>query len=816
MHRLRRWVVATAGREAAAATVAAILVLGFLATGCGSESGTAAPKPVPPAETEAPQPEEAPAGSLTLEAPSPASVTAGGTRIQLTATLVDPADQPMAGETVTFRLSPASIGTLSASSVTTDASGHALIAFQGVQAGTATITASWGTLSESVSVAVVPPTIEVSSSADTISAGDVAGTGATVTFTVTDQAGNPIEGLVVTFATTLGDLDATTRKTDENGQAQVKLTSEKTGTALVSASVQGAESDAVQIEVVPADLAVLTLTSTSDSIPTNGDATLTVQASDAFGNPVDTTVTFSAKIVSTGASTGSFSPTAVDLVDGRGETTFAPSEEGLVRITAAADGVEETLDLSVETSLEGDPAQIQFQVSAQEITVKGGGGVETSVVTIDVLDVNGNPIQDQPNNLEVVITQGPGGGENLDGDWGVGEARSLSTQNGSAGVTLHSGTRPGTVLIQVRVTKDSQGNDLSTPLTATVPAIAIRSGAPASLLLTRANAIQSPGLRGQGTITHNYLAVVSDRWGNAVPDDTAVYFGAFLNIKEQCRNRSVFDRDNGYITVSCEDGQLQRSSDPSDPRATFTSASADFNSAGVEPGDMLVILTEDNPNGFGGYIIDEVVDGNTLKLQGDVPADGTNLQWAVGNNAVSGGGVFTTEGAVATEGGVATWPFTYAGELVNKPVFIYAEAEGGTQGHARFYTLSWQADTAIQQLAGPESGDSVSEGTTYTFAFWFSDSSSPSPYAIPDLDVTVVATDGTLARADSTDNVYVRSNTELWAQTSPRSVLGNDAGGVLQFNWTSPAVTQDTEVTIWVAGGGASTKLKVTVRNTTP
>ncbi len=807
-----RWLSATG--------ILAVFGLAVGLAACGTEdSGNPPPPSTPVVSGESQQTDGGTAGagdgtgtaSLAVEVASPARVTAGGGGIQVTATLMGADGQPAEGETVSFRLSPSTIGTLSASSATSDASGQASVTFQGTQPGTATITATWGSLTRSVSVTVEAPTIEVSTSADEITASDTSGTGATVTFTVKDSAGDPLEGLTVTFATTLGDLDATSRKTDANGQVQVKLTSEQVGTALVTATVQGATSDAAEIRVEAAPLAALTLTSDTDRIPTTGSVTLSVQASDAFGNPVDATVEFSATLEATGASTGSFSPESVDLVDGRGETTFTPTEEGLVRITAQADGVQKSLDVSVEASNEGEPSQIRFQVSSQEITVQGGGGTETSTITIDVLDVDGNPIEDQPNNLEIVISEGPRAGENLDGDWELGETRTLSTRNGSASVTLHSGTRPGTVLIEVRVTKDSQGNDLASPLTATVPAITIRSGAPASLFLTRANAIQSPGLRGQGTITHNYLAFVSDRWGNAVPDGTAVYFSAFLDVVLECRNTSAFDKDKGYQQVSCSDGELQKSSDPSDPRATFTSDSKDFEAAGVEPGDILVILTEDNPYGLGGYRVDEVVDAHTLRLESDVPAGATGLQWAIGNNAVSGGGVFTTEGQAATQGGVATWPFTYAGELVNRPVYVYAEAEGGTQGHGRYFPLAWLADTQIVQLAGPENGDEVAKGTDYTFVFWFTDSSSPSPYAIPDLDVTVSATGGTLARDDPDDKVYVPHDTELWGQTSSRSVVAGVSGGVLRFKWTAPDVSAQTDVTIWVAGGGVSTKLKLTV-----
>ena len=113
-----------------------------------------------------------------------------------------------------------------------------------------------------------------------------------------------------------------------------------------------------------------------------------------------------------------------------------PSDSGSPALRQPArgerDGTHRAQRLPVEERLEGQPAQIKFTVSAPEITVKGSGGTEASTITIQVLDVNGNSIQDVANNLEVVITDGPGGGESLNGNKTVGQVLTLATQGGKA------------------------------------------------------------------------------------------------------------------------------------------------------------------------------------------------------------------------------------------------------------------------------------------------------------------------------------------------------------------------------------------------
>jgi hypothetical protein len=459
--------------------------------------------------------------------------------------------------------------------------------------------------------------------------------------------------------------------------------------------------------------------------------------------------------------------------------------------------------------LTGQPAQIQFEVSREEIAVKGSGGTETTIITISVLDKDSRPIVDVPENIEMLITSGPNGGECLDGTKLIGQILSLTTRSGKASAVLQSGYASGTVLIEVRVVKNAAGEALLPQLTAAVPRIAIRSGRPASVRIERSNAISSPGLGGNGTLTHDYLAYVTDSSGNAVPDRTSVYFGQFVNVVADCRTITYFDpydvaaNSSGDVEKSCADGAVV-------PPSTFTSPSANF--LGVSAGDILVLLTEDNAAALGGYRVGQVVDGHTLMLEHTFSEPVSGLEWAVGNNTGLGGSVFTTGEEVATEGGVARWSNTYSGHMVNAPVYVFAEVEGLGKAQARHFRMSWAAPTGIRLASGFTAGSEVPSGSVISYAFVIEDASPPTPYPITRLPVGVSVSSGTLILEESFyEGTLVKgvaaSPSSAWLATTPRVLLQNKSGGGIAFKWQLPATPG--EYTLQVSAGGSLSELKI-------
>jgi hypothetical protein len=176
----------------------------------------------------------------------PTSIYADGVSTStITATLTD-GGVPVEGMLVTFTTS---LGSLSPLTATTDVSGVAISTLtSGMLDGTAVVTATTAVGSGSVEVEfmqVEPPVkVEVSADPGVIEANGVSTS--TITAIVTD-VGLPVEGMVVTFTTSLGSLSPLTATTDASGTAVVTLTAGTFGgTATVVATILG-DTDSVDV-----------------------------------------------------------------------------------------------------------------------------------------------------------------------------------------------------------------------------------------------------------------------------------------------------------------------------------------------------------------------------------------------------------------------------------------------------------------------------------------------------------------------------------------------------------------------------------------
>ncbi|GAB6062616.1 hypothetical protein JCM30394_13450 [Deferrisoma palaeochoriense] len=720
-----------AGVVLLAAAVSFVAVL----SGCGSESGTGAPRPPSPVQTGADEPTAGEGGVLTLAAPSPGTLTVGVGTSAIVATLTDESGAPVAGQTVRFSASPTGVVALSASSAVTGADGTAAVTATGLSAGTASIVATFGSLrSTEVTLTVLAPNVSLSVSADAATVSAPGAGGVEVTATVTDHQGNPIEGLEseISFVTSLGELSAVS--SPAAGQYRAVLTSTEAGTAEVTAEVLSAQSTSVSVRFDPGPVENFTLSPAPSQIAPGGTSTLSLTASDGFGNPIEGAVALALETTPDGIAT--LGSAEVSLDDGEAEVTLGATAVGTVTVRATLDGEERTAEIVVVESQEGQPASIAVTVDPPDgtINVKDVGGVDLATLSITVQDVFGNPIQDFPNNVQVTIVDGPGGGENLDGN-GLGVPLKLSTVNGQASAPLQAGTLPGTVRILVEVLRDKDGNPLDPPLATVVPRIVIEAGPPFSVFLSRSNSIDD---NSDGTLTHEYFAVVSDRYGNAVPDGTAVFFGQF-----------------GNILLEGGDGSV-------DEGGTVFRTGADLSE--VSEGDTLAIL---EGGARGGYVIAAVNEAaGELTVSTPFPSAGGALAFAVGNNF--DGGVLTSTVQTSTLGGVARWANTYPGELVNSPVYVYAETEGRNLGNARFYRLAWVAPTLVT-IIGPDEGN---PGDTLEFTVTVTDSASPAHYTVANLNLTVSATDGTLSKTSLTTDA---AGTDTFTWQVPGSAASGDS-----------------------------------------
>jgi hypothetical protein len=166
------------------------------------------------------------------------------------------------------------------------------------------------------------------------------GASVTVTALVTDQAGAPLAGEPVGFATTLGSLASTTAVTNESGQAVTTLSSGQVGTAMVSAAVSGiSPASAAQVRFS----AVATGPAVTGISPTGGPASGGTQV----------TIT----------GTGFTSPATVDFGPNAATNVTVQSPTQIVATAPAGSGA---VDVTVTTST-GESAAVQFTYTAVSV-----------------------------------------------------------------------------------------------------------------------------------------------------------------------------------------------------------------------------------------------------------------------------------------------------------------------------------------------------------------------------------------------------------------------------------------------------------------
>lgn len=160
-----------------------------------------------------------------------------------------------------------------------------------------------------------------------------------ITVIVHDASGNLVPNQVVAFTTTLGQLAASSGKTDLNGQASVNLRAPTTvGNATVTASI-GAINQAATVTFVAGAPALLTTVITPTTLSADGQSVATVRATvmDAFGNPI------AGQVVNFSTSLGSIRTSAQTAADG---VAFAPltaaTTAGVAQVTARLGALQTT------------------------------------------------------------------------------------------------------------------------------------------------------------------------------------------------------------------------------------------------------------------------------------------------------------------------------------------------------------------------------------------------------------------------------------------------------------------------------------------
>ncbi len=229
----------------------------------------------------------------------------GMTRLQ--ATVTDGNGNPLANEAVTFTL-PADVSasfTLGqGGSAITDINGKAEVTLSGTKSGTYPVTVSVNNygVSDTKQVTLIADagTAKLASLTSVYSFVVSTTEGATMTASVTDANGNPVEGIKVNFRGTSVTLSSTSVETDDRGFAEILVTSTEVGLKTVSASLTDKPTEVIS-RLLNASADVNSATITSLEIPEGQvmvaqDVAVKAHVNDQFGNPVaHQPVTFSAE-----------------------------------------------------------------------------------------------------------------------------------------------------------------------------------------------------------------------------------------------------------------------------------------------------------------------------------------------------------------------------------------------------------------------------------------------------------------------------------------------------------------------------------------
>ena len=325
----------------------------------------------------------------------------GMTRLQ--ATVTDGNGNPLANEAVTFTL-PADVSasfTLGqGGSAITDINGKAEVTLSGTKSGTYPVTVSVNNygVSDTKQVTLIADagTAKLASLTSVYSFVVSTTEGATMTASVTDANGNPIEGIKVNFRGTSVTLSSTSVETDDRGFAEILVTSTEVGLKTVSASLADKPTEVIS-RLLNAKVDVNSATITSQEIPEGQvmvaqDIAVKAHVNDQFGNPVThQPATFSA------------APSSQMIIS---QNTVSTNTQGVAEVTMTS---ERNGSYTVKASLaNGASLEKQLEAIDEKLTLTsspliGVNAPKGATLTATLTSANGTPVEGQVINFSVTL-----------------------------------------------------------------------------------------------------------------------------------------------------------------------------------------------------------------------------------------------------------------------------------------------------------------------------------------------------------------------------------------------------------------------------
>ena len=352
---------------------------------------------------------------VTLNIPAQQVVTNNSDSVQLTATVKDPSNHPVAGITVNFTM-PQDVAAnfiLENNGIAiTQANGEAHVTLKGKKAGTHTVTATLGNNNASDA----QPVTFVADKDNAIvvlqtSKAEIIGNGVdetTLTATVKDPFDNVVKDLPVTFSTNPADtqLSQSTSNTNDSGVAEVTLKGTVLGVHTAEATLPNGNNDTKTVNIAPdASNAQVTLNIPAQQVVTNNSDSvqLTATVKDPSNHPVaGITVNFTMPQDVAANFILENNGIAITQANGEAHVTLKGKKAGTHTVTATL-GNNNTSDSQPVTFVaDKTSAQVVLQMSKDEIT---GNGVDNATLTATVKDQFDNEV----NNLPVTFSSASSG-----------------------------------------------------------------------------------------------------------------------------------------------------------------------------------------------------------------------------------------------------------------------------------------------------------------------------------------------------------------------------------------------------------------------
>ncbi|MCK5833203.1 Ig-like domain-containing protein [bacterium] len=417
---------------------------------------------------------------------------------------------------------------------------------------------------------------------------------------VTDASGNPVsDGVSVRFTALFGlvsPLDSL-----ESGVATATLVAADTTCIDTIWAVCQSETAKVTITYSAGAADEITINVNPDTSTVGSGRTSRVSGfiTDAIGNPVALGTYVYISVDSAGM--GSIADPVVATDDtGYYETTYAPGlKAGLTGITARVNTLTARKDFLLYA---GPPHTIDLAVSRDFIYIRGVGEVDQSVLEAVIYDQYDNPVRDSS---EVVfrIVDFPGGGsinpELIPGGGMLSDT--VYTINGRASVTLRSGDKSGSIVVEATAILPGGGTFVSR-----APRITVGSGLPYYVSVS----VNDCNVRGWDVdgVVNDVMAIITDEYGNPVAPGTAVWFrteeGAITT--SSTTNDSGFSFATWYSATPRNDGIVQIIAETRDTLGERTDTVAFYSSGRPDSVDITVLpgLTYADTLGFSDVRVD--------------------------------------------------------------------------------------------------------------------------------------------------------------------------------------------------------------------